>query len=98
MQWIECTISCGNDTDALCQQLAELGVGGMSVENEQDFRDFLEENHQYWDYVDEELEQKFAGVSRVKFWLGQDDEGLAVLAAVRQAGFEVETTTIEDAD
>ena len=89
MQWIECTISCDNDTDALCQKLADLGVGGMSVENEQDFRDFLEENHQYWDYVDEELEQKFAGVSRVKFWLGQDDEGLAVLAAVREAGFEV---------
>jgi len=98
MQWIECTISCGDDTDALCQQLAELGVGGMSVENEQDFRDFLEENRQYWDYVDEELEQKFAGVSRVKFWLGQDEEGLAVLAAVRGAGFAVETTTIEDAD
>jgi len=98
MQWIECTVSCGNDTDAICQQLADLGVGGMSVENEQDFRDFLEENRQYWDYVDQELEEKFAGVSRVKFWLSQDEEGQAVLSAVRGAGFVVETTTIEDAD
>ena len=51
MQWIECTISCGNDTDAICQQLADLGVGGMSVENEQDFKDFLEENRAYCNFT-----------------------------------------------
>lgn len=98
MQWLECTIDCDNDTDALCQRLAELGVGGMSVENEQDFRDFLEENHAYWDYVDEELEQKFAGVSRVKFWLSSDDDGRAVLEKVRAAGYSVSTSTIADED
>ena len=35
---------------------AALGVGGFVVENEEDFRDFLENNRQYWDYVDEELD------------------------------------------
>ncbi len=29
----------------------------------EDFQDFLEENRQYWDYVDEGLEQAFKGVS-----------------------------------
>ena len=98
MEWIECTINCGGDTDELCWALSELGVGGMSVENEEDFRNFLENNHQYWDYVDEELEQRFAGVSRVKFWLSDDEEGNAVLAAVRTAGYEVGTTLIRDED
>ena len=98
MEWIECTINCGGDTDELCWALSELGVGGMSVENEEDFRNFLETNHQYWDYVDEELEQRFAGVSRVKFWLSDDEEGNAVLAAVRTAGYEVGTTLIRDED
>ena len=98
MEWIECTINCGGDTDELCWALSELGVGGMSVENEADFRDFLENNHQYWDYVDEELEQRFAGVSRVKFWLSDDVEGNAVLAAVRGAGYEVATSLIRDED
>ena len=98
MEWIECTINCGGDTDELCWALSELGVGGMSVENEEDFRNFLENNHQYWDYVDEELEQRFAGVSRVKFWLSDDEEGNTVLAAVRAAGYEVGTTLIRDED
>ena len=38
MEWIECTLSCGNDTDSVCDKLAALGVGGMSVENEEDFK------------------------------------------------------------
>lgn len=98
MQWIECTLPCGDDTDTLCERLAELGVGGMSVENERDFKDFLEKNHQYWDYVDQELEDRFRGVSRVKFWLSQDAAGQAVLDAVRGAGFAPETALIDDAD
>ena len=98
MEWIECTLSCGNDTDSVCDKLAALGVGGMSVENEEDFKNFLENNHQYWDYVDEELENKFKGVSRVKFWLSDDEEGRGILAAVRAAGFAVETSMIRDED
>ena len=42
MEWIECTLSCGNDTDSVCDKLAALGVGGMSVENEEDFKATLE--------------------------------------------------------
>ena len=98
MEWIECTLPCPGDTEALCDALAELGVGGMSVENEADFKDFLENNHQYWDYVDEELEQKFAGKSQVKFWLSDDEDGRAVLDAVRNAGYEVSTAMIRDED
>ena len=98
MEWIECTLPCPGDTEALCNALAELGVGGMSVENEADFKDFLENNHQYWDYVDEELEQKFAGKSQVKFWLTDDEDGRAVLDAVRNAGYEVSTAMIRDED
>jgi len=98
MEWIECTLPCSGDVDELCEKLAALGVGGMSVENEEDFREFLENNHQYWDYVDEELEKKFEGVSRVKFWLGDDDEGRGVLSAVRAAGYRVETSMIRDED
>ena len=98
MEWMECTVNCGGDTDGLCCALEELGVGGMSVENEEDFRNFLENNRQYWDYVDEELEQRFTGVSRVKFWLSNDGEGEATLARVRGAGYEVAVKLIRDED
>ena len=72
MRWIEVTVNCDRDPDLVCADLAELGVGGMIVEDEQDFENFLENNHAYWDYVDEELEAKFKGVSRVKFYLSDD--------------------------
>ena len=40
-----------------------LGADGLVIEDEADFRRFLEENRQYWDYVDEELEARYRGVS-----------------------------------
>jgi len=98
MRWIEAVLPAGNDADTLCVQLAELGVGGMVVEDEQDFQNFLENNRQYWDYVDEELSSRFEGLSRVKFYLSDDDEGHGVLSAVRRAGFAPEISFVEDSD
>ena len=98
MQWLECTVPGGDDPEAVCNTLAELGVGGMSIENERDFQEFLENNRACWDYVDEALERSFSGVSRVKFWLSCDAEGESVLAAVRAAGFAAETRVIADED
>ncbi len=98
LQWMECTVVCHGDTDSVCDVLTGLGVDGMSVEDERDFRDFLENNRAYWDYVDEDLERRFTGVSRVKFWLSADEDGRAVLAAVRGAGLRVETALIADED
>ena len=98
MRWIEAVIPAGGDTDTLCAALAELGVGGMVVEDESDFRNFLENNHQYWDYVDEELSAHYKGLSRVKFYLSDDEDGRAVLEAVRAAGYAPETSFVEDSD
>ena len=98
MQWIECAVRCAGDPEEVCERLAALGVEGMSVEDEADFRRFLEDNRAYWDYVDEELERRFAGVSRVKFWLSDDAGGEKILSAVRAAGFAPETRLIADED
>ena len=84
MQWIEVSVPTRSDEiDDVCAQLAELGAGGMVVEDEKDFQQFLEQNHQYWDYVDDALEAQFRGVSRIKFYLADDDGGRAQLEAIR---------------
>lgn len=99
MRWIEVTVNCTGDPDLMCTDLAELGVGGMIVEDEQDFENFLENNHAYWDYVDEELENKFKGVSRVKFYLSDDEEGKALLNTVANfLGKMPETAFVQDSD
>ena len=98
MEWLECVVKCGGDPDSVCDRLAALGVEGMSVEDEGEFRTFLEQNQEYWDYVDRELEDRFTGVSRVKFWLSPEPEGQAVLRRVREAGFDVAVSRIADED
>lgn len=99
MRWIEVIVNCTGDPDLMCCDLAELGVGGMIVEDEQDFQNFLEHNHDYWDYVDEELENKFKGISRVKFYLSDDEDGKAILNSVAQfLGQMPETAFVQDSD
>ena len=100
MQWIEVSVPTRSDEiDDVCAQLAELGAGGMVVEDEADFQDFLEHNHQYWDYVDDALEAQFRGVSRIKFYLPDDDDGRAQLETIRAGiGRELTTATVRDSD
>lgn len=100
MQWIEVSVPTRSDEiDDVCAQLAELGAGGMVVEDETDFQQFLEQNHQYWDYVDDALEAQFRGVSRIKFYLADDDDGRAQLEAIRAGiGRALTTATVRDSD
>ena len=69
--------------------LGDLGIDGLVIEDEGDFRRFLEQNRQYWDYVDEELDRSMAGKCRVTFYLEQNEEGLGKIAAVRIAMAEL---------
>ncbi len=99
MRWIEVTVETQSaEIEEVCLRLSELGIDGMLVEDESDFQSFLENNRQYWDYVDEDLAERFCGVCRVKFYLSDDEAGRAALETVRRAGFETKTGFVEDAD
>ena len=99
MRYWECILDTpSEEIDERCDELSGLGVGGFVVENEEDFRNFLENNHQYWDYVDQELENQFAGVSRLKFYLTDDADGLSVLQQVRARYPGVTVSAVEDSD
>ena len=99
MRYIEVTVNTpAEEIDLRCQQMADMGAGGFVIENEEDFRGFLESNHQYWDYVDQELEDKFKGISRIKCYLTDDEEGQAVLRQIKNAYGDIETGFVEDSD
>jgi len=65
--------------------LSGLGIDGLVIEDEADFRRFLEQNRQYWDYVDEELDRSMAGKCRITFYVEENDRGFSQMAAVRIA-------------
>ena len=100
MRWIEAAVATkSSEIDGLCARLESLGVEGMSIEDEEDFRNFLENNRKYWDYVDDELNERFTGLSRVKFYLQDDAEGNALLERVRGAlEQEISVSYLEDED
>ena len=98
MRWIELAIDTPeNEIDARCEELSAMGAEGFVIENESDFQNFLENNHQYWDYVDEQLEKRYQGLSRIKLYLADDEDGHAILARIQER-FKVETSYVQDSD
>lgn len=71
--------------DPVSSLLEDLGIEGLVIEDEEDFRTFLENNRQYWDYVDEELDRSMTGKCRITFYLEENEEGFTKVAAVRIA-------------
>lgn len=99
MRYIEVTVNTpAKEIDRRCEEMTAMGVGGFIIENEEDFRDFLEHNHAYWDYVDADLEQKYAGISRIKCYLTDDEEGQNTLRQIRAAYGEIQASFVEDSD
>lgn len=100
MRWIEVSVQTpSEEMDKRCEEMSAMGAEGFVIEDEADFHSFLENNRQYWDYVDEELESKFAGLSRIKCYLADDTDGKAVLEKIKAAyGNDVTTASIQDSD
>lgn len=84
MKWLELHIDTQRaGIDRVSDLLTDCGVEGLIIDDEADFKDFLENNHQYWDYVDEALLDEKRGKCRVTFYVESSDEGLNRLAQVR---------------
>ena len=86
MAWLEITLNTPQGSvDSLATALTGLGFADLCIEDQQEFETFLEENREYWDYIDEDLEKKLQGLSRVKLYLEDSQEDrLAVLKAFAQ--------------
>lgn len=98
MDWLEISVEAHGDPEALCEKLQELGASSFVIEDEKDFTSFLENNTQYWDFVDDKLTEDFRGASRVKFWLSDDDEGTATVAKLHKLGYAPDVKHVRDSD
>ena len=86
MKWLELHIDTTHaGLDTVVAMLSALDIDGVVIDDEDDFQEFLENNHEYWDYVDEDLEKSMAGKSRITFYLEANDDGFAKMGEVRIA-------------
>ena len=99
-KWLEIAVNTTPDKlDEVCAKLAAAGMDGLVIEDEGEFLQFLEQNRQYWDYVDQELLDRMRGITRVKFYVTDDDEGHRQLEQYTHGlGFEHTVTPLSDND
>ena len=86
MQWLELTVHTTTAAiDLLAAELTVLGYDSFIIDDQADFHKFLEENRQYWDYVDAELEERMRGLSQIRLYLEENAGVMDEVAALRLA-------------
>lgn len=97
MDWIKVTIYTSSEgIEPLSGVLYQLGITGTEIEDEADFKDFLENNKQCWDYVDEDLIREKEKETCVKIYVSDNLAGKETLAAVRGAVSELKARDSEN--
>ena len=99
MAWLEITI----DTDSrhiesTAAALTAQGFAELVIEDQTEFETFLDENRAYWDYIDEDLQEKLQGLSHIKLYLEDTDTaGMAKLtAAVEKLGLSMTAAALPE--
>ncbi len=92
MDWIKAVIyTTSEGIEPVSGRLYSLGITGIEIEDEQDFKDFLENNKQYWDYVDDELVRQKEGETKVSAYVSDNPAGYEMLAAIRSSISELKS-------
>ena len=101
MAWLEVTVNtAAADIEAVAAKLTAGGFADLVIEDQNEFEDFLEQNREYWDYIDEELQQQLEGLSRIKLYLEDTDTaGRSRLEAlVKETGLTMTVAQLPDVD
>lgn len=86
MNWIELKITTPSEgIDPICGVLYDMGITGMEISDKDDFKEFLENNRKYWDYVDEELEKLKTADSCITLYFSNDQDGKLQLTSVEKS-------------
>ncbi len=101
MAWLEITVdTAAADITAVANALTAGGFSDLVLEDQGEFETFLDQNRQYWDYIDEKLQEDLQGLSRVKLYLEDTDAtGLEHLQALlSQLGLTMTVASLPDVD
>ena len=99
MAWLEITIDTKSDRiGSVVTRLTAKGFSDLVIEDQEEFEEFLEGNRDYWDYIDEDFQQRLQGLSRVKLYLEDTDTaGLNRLeGAVEELGLKMNVAALPE--
>ena len=84
MEWLEVPIKTISPAiDLLGARLTAIGYDSFIIDDSEDFSEFLKDNTQYWDYVDEDLARKMQNVSQIRLYLPHDAQAPEQIAQLK---------------
>ena len=84
MEWLEVTIKTISPAiDLLAARLTAIGYDSFIIDDSEDFSEFLKDNTQYWDYVDEDLANQMKDVSQIRLYIPHDAQAPEQLAQLK---------------
>lgn len=97
MEWLQITIYTTTEgIEPVSGRLYQLGITGLEIEDEDDFLDFLENNKQYWDYVDDELRAEKHHETCVKAYVTDNASGHEMIVAIKNTISELKAYDTEN--
>ena len=88
MAWLEITLDTDSEKiESVAARLTAQGFAELVIEDQAEFETFLDENRAYWDYIDEELQEKLQGLSHIKLYL--EDTDTAGMERLKKAAEEL---------
>ena len=99
MAWLEFIID--TDSKKIASTAAALTAHGFAelvIEDQEEFETFLDENKAYWDYIDEDFQQKLQGLSHIKIYLEDTDTAgqEKLKGAVEKLGLTMTVKALEE--
>ena len=99
MAWLEFIID--TDSKKIASTAAALTAQGFAelvIEDQEEFETFLDENKAYWDYIDEDFQQKLQGLSHIKIYLEDTDTAgqEKLTKAVEKLGLSMAVKALEE--
>lgn len=97
MEWTEVNIfTSAEGIELLCSKLLDIGVKGFLIKDSEDFKEFLENKTDQWDYIDEDLMGLADCETCVTVYLPVNEQGADMLMSVKAMLAELKTADAEN--
>ena len=84
MEWLELTIkTASGGIELVAASLTLWGYDSFVMDDQAEFQEFLDQNHDYWDYVDEGLSRQMDGLSQIRLYLPDGPRAMEEIAQLR---------------
>ena len=85
MDWLRATIkTTSGGTEVVTAMLMDIGINELQIDDISDLQNFIENNKDKWDYIDDELMTKTPGDASVTFYIPDNERSGETLSNVKE--------------